>query len=462
MACWMKWLVPTVVTAIGMTAVTGFVAFRSIETDVVSRATAQLHTDGWTWAKLTTSGRDVVLSGEAGDPTARDMAAAAADRVFGVRVVDVRASVLPEMKPFAVSLERTGATVKLTGALPSEEARKTLLDGLAKAIPGVKIEDATRIARGAPTNFTALSAFAVAQAASLAKGRIDLSDATYSIAGDPQSFAAWRGLETDLGARLPSGAVLGTDGLVMPVPDPYRFGLSVKGGKVAMDGFLPDNASLEKILAAAKAIWGGSVEDHLEVVPGAPAGFVDSILAVLPGIARLGDGSLDLSGTKLTVGGNAPTGPLGEQIRAWIVAHLPKGVTLGGATLAVLPPAAVSPEECRAGLSAVQASGKIRFETGSARLDKEDVKLLDTLVVAALRCGTAKVTIEGHTDDVGDPAANQALSEKRAGAVADYLVELGIAADRLKAAGFGDTRPIADNGTDQGRAQNRRIDFTIE
>jgi OmpA-OmpF porin, OOP family len=67
---------------------------------------------------------------------------------------------------------------------------------------------------------------------------------------------------------------------------------------------------------------------------------------------------------------------------------------------------------------------------------------------------------EGHTDSQGDDAYNQELSERRAGAVRQYLIETyGIAADRLEAEGFGESRPVADNETPEGRQQNRRVEL---
>jgi outer membrane protein OmpA-like peptidoglycan-associated protein len=72
---------------------------------------------------------------------------------------------------------------------------------------------------------------------------------------------------------------------------------------------------------------------------------------------------------------------------------------------------------------------------------------------------TFKFSVEGHTDSTGSAATNQTLSEARSQAVVDKLVGLGIARDRLKAAGKGQTSPIADNGTDEGRAKNRRGEF---
>ena len=70
-----------------------------------------------------------------------------------------------------------------------------------------------------------------------------------------------------------------------------------------------------------------------------------------------------------------------------------------------------------------------------------------------------KFSVEGHTDNTGNPTGNQTLSEARAKAIVDKLVELGIAPDRLSAVGKGQTSPIADNTTDEGRAKNRRVEF---
>jgi outer membrane protein OmpA-like peptidoglycan-associated protein len=72
-----------------------------------------------------------------------------------------------------------------------------------------------------------------------------------------------------------------------------------------------------------------------------------------------------------------------------------------------------------------------------------------------------QVRIEGHTDNVGSASFNQILSGKRAMSVKRYLIERGIEPERLLIAGFGSSKPIADNATMQGRALNRRVEFII-
>jgi OOP family OmpA-OmpF porin len=72
---------------------------------------------------------------------------------------------------------------------------------------------------------------------------------------------------------------------------------------------------------------------------------------------------------------------------------------------------------------------------------------------------TLKLEIQGHTDNVGNDAYNQTLSDARANAVVTWLTQHGVAADRLTAKGYGKTRPVADNGSDEGRAKNRRVEI---
>jgi OOP family OmpA-OmpF porin len=69
--------------------------------------------------------------------------------------------------------------------------------------------------------------------------------------------------------------------------------------------------------------------------------------------------------------------------------------------------------------------------------------------------------VTGHTDTDGDDAANQTLSEKRAEAVVDYLVKAGLPAPRFTATGFGSTQPLVPNDSEEGKAQNRRIEFKV-
>lgn len=99
----------------------------------------------------------------------------------------------------------------------------------------------------------------------------------------------------------------------------------------------------------------------------------------------------------------------------------------------------------------------VLFETNSATLAGDQHEELGRLVAAMNSTPTLSAIIEGHTDSAGTAEHNQDLSERRAGTVAGYLVGRGINANRLQTKGFGELRPIADNTTAEGRAQNRRV-----
>jgi len=99
----------------------------------------------------------------------------------------------------------------------------------------------------------------------------------------------------------------------------------------------------------------------------------------------------------------------------------------------------------------------ILFDSDSDRLRPESTPVLQELVKALTDHAELRVVIEGHTDGQGDDARNQSLSERRAAAVATYVTGQGVAAARVTAVGKGETTPVADNATSEGRQQNRRV-----
>jgi len=102
------------------------------------------------------------------------------------------------------------------------------------------------------------------------------------------------------------------------------------------------------------------------------------------------------------------------------------------------------------------------FETGSAALRPESTPELDHLVALLQQNPSLNIQINGHTDNVGSDAENLKLSEQRAKAVYSYLISKGIPAERLKYKGFGESQPIADNATEEGRKENRRTEFVMQ
>jgi len=101
------------------------------------------------------------------------------------------------------------------------------------------------------------------------------------------------------------------------------------------------------------------------------------------------------------------------------------------------------------------------FETGSAALRSESMVELDRLAQLLLGSPDLKIQINGHTDNVGDDAFNQTLSEARAKSVQDYLLSKNIATARLRFKGFGESKPLESNDTPESRARNRRTEFVV-
>jgi outer membrane protein OmpA-like peptidoglycan-associated protein len=105
--------------------------------------------------------------------------------------------------------------------------------------------------------------------------------------------------------------------------------------------------------------------------------------------------------------------------------------------------------------------GNVLFATGTSDLKVGAITSLDKLVSFLNQYPERTAVIEGHTDNVGSSASNQALSQRRAESVNTYLLQQGIKSQRLTAAGMGEDTPVADNDSDNGRQQNRRVEIII-
>lgn len=101
----------------------------------------------------------------------------------------------------------------------------------------------------------------------------------------------------------------------------------------------------------------------------------------------------------------------------------------------------------------------IHFETGKANIQPDSEETLKQVAALLEQNPTLKLRVEGHTDNQGNAAANQTLSEKRAQAVVAWLAAHGVDASRLKAQGFGQSKPVAENSSEDGRAKNRRVEL---
>ena len=110
----------------------------------------------------------------------------------------------------------------------------------------------------------------------------------------------------------------------------------------------------------------------------------------------------------------------------------------------------------------ITLSGSVLFTSGRSTLLANARPKLDEVATALQKSDAEKFVVEGHTDSIGSDATNEELSYRRAQTVDDYLIERGVPAEKIRAVGYGKSRPVADNTTAEGRANNRRVEIIIQ
>ncbi len=144
------------------------------------------------------------------------------------------------------------------------------------------------------------------------------------------------------------------------------------------------------------------------------------------------------------------------------------GLNFGGGQAPAPAPVAAAPVEEPAPVAepvpeVVRVELDVKFDFDKAKVKEESYADIQNLAEFMNQYPQTSTTVEGHTDSVGTDAYNQKLSERRAAAVRNVLVEqYGVGADRVSSVGYGESRPVADNATDAGRAVNRRVEAEVE
>ncbi|MDE2061350.1 MAG: OmpA family protein [Bradyrhizobium sp.] len=455
-----KWWPGTIPLAV-LWALAAWTSTSPLETELAGRSTAALKTVLLDKSRVAVSGRDVTLAADAFSEEGRHSAIAAIEAVPGVRLVNDETRLIPEASPFVWSAERDVVRVTLTGSSPMPATKAKLLDAARADLGGVEVVDQTNLARGAPPGFDEAALLLLAQIPKLKDGKITITDTKVGLSGMARELG---GRETIAAAlkNLPAGFSVAANDIKAP---PYIFQAykDPVALKLTLSGNVPDNTARGAIVAAAgRKFFNEKVVDSLNISLGAPSAFTNAVTPALGALSRLSTGTLVVTDREVKLSGDALYDAAPAQLRANLVKDLPQGWRLK-ADVSVKPAAApVDATVCQQLFSELLGKGTIRFESGRSSLDPDSAGLLDHLVETALRCPTANIEVAGHTDSDGDSAANQALSEKRAQAVVDYLVKAGLPASRFTAVGYGSTQPIAANDSEEGKARNRRIEFIVK
>jgi len=432
-----------------------------VEAEIAARSNAAVKDAVLDKKRVTVGGRDVTFAAEAFSSDGRSAALTAVETVPGVRLVNDDTRLVPEAKPFVWSADRDVVRVTLAGSAPLPSVRTKLLEAAKAGLGNVEVADQMGLARGAPPRFDAAALLLLDQIGKLKDGKLTITDDKVSLSGMARELG---GREAILAAlkNLPEGFSVAANEVKAP---PYIFQAykDPVASTLTLTGNVPDrNVHAALVAAAERKFFGEKVVDNLKESIGAPGSFAAVVVPALGALSRLSTGTLVVADREVKLSGDALYDAAAAQIRAGLGRDFPQNWQYK-AEIAVKPAAApVDNTVCQQLFADLLAKARVRFESGKADLSPDSLGLLDRLTETALRCPTANIEIAGHTDADGDANNNQSLSEKRAQAVADYLVRGGLPANRFTAAGYGSSQPIAANDTDEGKAQNRRIDFVVK
>ncbi|HFC53630.1 MAG TPA: BON domain-containing protein [Gammaproteobacteria bacterium] len=253
-------------------------------------------------------------------------------------------------------------------------------------------------------------------------------------------------------------------------PSPYEMNFVLEDGDVVISGMVPDEETRESVIqAAGQRVGADRVQDRLQIVAGAPAGWREAAVDIAASLDQFSRMNAAVVDTNVRVTGTVDSEATRSQVEQSLSAGLPNGFSHRWeiAVPESRPVAEPEPEPvaaatgCQQRFNELLARQSIHFRTSSARISKRSYPLLDELAQVASECPEARIRIEGHTDSRGSERFNLNLSQARAESVVRYLIGKGVAASRLEAVGYGESRPVADNGTAAGRARNRRIEFNV-
>lgn len=247
---------------------------------------------------------------------------------------------------------------------------------------------------------------------------------------------------------------------VVPTMTPF-VAVTDNGDSLTLSGLLPENAA--KTLLQSYRSGGSTVVDNIATDPRVMSpDWTENMGQALDSMTDIADAKLNIASSgELTARGLAQSEDAKQAAGTKLSALFGDSVSLRNEITVETPKIVEAPKPALSDVLARIDIAGIRFRSNSVELNGESIAILDQVANVLNDYESASIEIAGHTDSTGSPEYNLDLSANRATAVMQYLGTRGIAADRMSAKGYGPARPIATNDTSTGRAQNRRIEFTL-
>jgi OmpA-OmpF porin, OOP family len=405
------------------------------------------------------SGRDVTLFGAISSEEEGLELAAAIDAIPGVRQVrngfSIVEPVAPEPAAPSVSMQIIGDAISLRGLVPSQEIADALVTAASEQYGENRVVAGITVNENAETRPWLGKVKDVFEYLSeLRSGGFVADDESFILSGEVISESVRTRVEQDLALVFDDTLSITSNLEIAVLPTP-TFHAERADGVVTLQGSVPDEDTAARIIDAVRRLHAGStIINDLRVGEVAGPAWLDSIGGLLDVVTRLDPWTLDISGGQVTI-----TGLTLDADFVAAIDVLTEEVVAGQLTVSTdiqLDPAAVTIELTNL------VAGTDLFEPDTANLTAAGRALLDQAIDILGVTPSTNLIVAGHTDDRGAEADNLALSQQQAEAVVAYLVAGGVDPGRLTAVGYGETLPIADNVTEDGRAQNRRIEFVLE
>jgi OOP family OmpA-OmpF porin len=379
----------------------------------------------------------------------------------------------PVLTPFILRFVKDAQGARFDAcAADNEAARDVILQAAIAA--GVPDGADCTIGLGVPSpRWAAATALGIAAVGQLASGNVTFKDADVTLqAGADVTQRDFDRVVGDLDAALPevfslnsslekTADAVGADGAAE-----FTAILSQTTGRVELRGRMPDEMQRNVVDNFAKATFGADKVYQAAVLDaGLPGGWPVRVLAGLEALGALDGGDLIVRADTVQV-----TGVTGNTDARARISQILSGKLGQGQTFKVdvtydrkLDPIASlpSPQECDARVEGVLKANKIVFEPASTEIDGNAAKIMGLLAAALDKCANLRMEIGGHTDNDGSEESNFSLSQARADAVLIALLGRQVDVSGFVAKGYGETVPIAENDTNEGREKNRRIEFTL-